>query len=148
MNIDIRPILAFILVVILTILLFSCKAKETTTEGTILIDKIKTNSFNIKSEPIKTVYTFDLVCDSLGNIRNRNFENTSGNNNARLIIENNKLRAELKTGQSQIKTDTIYKTKYKDVYKNKKVVRYKVSPWHWLGHLIALIIIFLVWKYF
>ena len=148
MNIDIRPILAFIFVVLLTLLLFACKAKETTTEGTILIDKIKTNSFNIKSEPIETVYTFDLICDSLGNIRNRNFENTSGNNNARLIIENNKLRAELKTGQSQIKTDTIYKTQYKDVYKNKKVVRYKVSLWHWLGHLIALIIIFLVWKFF
>ena len=148
MNIDIRPILAFILVLILSILLCSCKAKETTTKRTVLIDTMQKKSYNIKSKPINTVYTFDLVCDSLGNIRNRNFENTSGNNNAKLIIENNKLRAELKTGQSQIKTDTIYKTQYKDVYKNKEVVRYKVSPWHWLGHLIAILIIFLVWKYF
>jgi len=133
---------------ILFLLQFGCKAKEKTIERTTISDTLKTISIDYKSKPIETIYTFDLVCDSLGNIRNRTFENTSGNNNAKLIIENNQLKAKLKTGESQFKVDTIYKTKFKDVYKDKEIVRYKVSPWHWLGHLIALIVIYLVWKFF
>ena len=133
---------------ILFLLLFSCKSKQTTTERTILSDTLRTVQLETKTKPIDINYKFDLKCDSLGNVTAVDFNQTSGENTANLKIKNNQLLAQLKVAETSNKIDTIYKTKFKYIYKDKEVIRYKVSPWHWLGHLIGLIIIYLVWKFF
>ena len=149
MNIDIRPILAFILVVILTILLFACKAKETTTERTYVSDTLKTVSLNYKSKPIDSNYTIDLICDTItGEVKPIYIKESSGDNLAELQIINNQLRAKLKTAESNTKIDSTYQSKDKEVNESKKTIIYRTPIWHWLAHVIAILIIFLIWKYF
>ena len=149
MKIDLNK-LGFILLIasILFLLLFSCKAKEKSIERTYVSDTLKTVQFETKTKPIDINYKFDLTCDSLGNVKPINFNQSSGDNLANLKIKNNQLLAQLKVAETNNKIDTIYKTRFKNVYKDKEVIRYKVSAWHWLGHLIALVIIYLVWRFF
>lgn len=130
---------------ILIALLFSCTAKKTTTERTQISDTLIRTSLEYKSKPISNNYVIDLVCDTVtGKVKPVNFSETSGNNYASLLIENNQLKAKLRTGESEKKIDTIYKTKFKDVYKDREVVRYKTPFVHWVIHFIFLL--FIVWR--
>ena len=127
--------------------LISCNAKKSTTERTILSDTLKTISLTYKTKPIQTNYTFDLVCDTItGKIRNVNFKDSSGDNSASLIIENNQLKARLNVAETESKTDTIYKSVFKDVHKDREVVRYKTAFWHWILHLLLVILLALKLK--
>jgi len=132
--------------ILIVLLLFSCKAKETTIERTKQSDTLITKSFNYKSKPITTNYDIELECDSLGNIRQVDFNETSGQNKASISIKENKLLASLKTGLSETKVDTIYKTEFKDVYRDKEIIRYKTHPYHWIAHLLAILIIIIILK--
>ena len=137
-------------ILFLILLVLGCNAKKSTTERTITSDTLRTVRLDYKSKPIETNYTIDLICDTItGKVKPINVGNTSGNNYANLIIENNQLKAKLRTGESQYKIDTIYRTQFKDVYKDREVVRYKTPLWHWCLHLILLgVIIWRLKKYF
>ncbi len=133
--------------ILIVLLLLSCKAKETTIERTKQSDTLITKSFNYKSKPIKTTYNIDLECDSLGNIRQVDFKETSGQNKASISIKENKLLASLKTGVSETKVDTIYKTEYKDVYRDKEIIKYKTPFWMWLAIICLILIILLLLRF-
>jgi len=133
--------------ILIVLLLFSCKAKETTIERTKQSDTLITKSFNYKSKPITTNYDIELECDSLGNIRQVDFKETSGQNKASISIKENKLLASLKTGVSEIKVDTIYKTEFKDVYRDKEIIRYKTPLWMWLTIICLSLIILLLLRF-
>lgn len=132
---------------ILSLLLLGCKSKETIVERTKTSDTLINKSFDYVSQPIKTTITIDDICDSLGNVRKFNQIETSGENKANIYTKDNKLNIDLLTGLSRFKTDTIYKTKYKDVYKDRRVTRYKTNPWHWVVHLASIIIVFIIVKF-
>jgi len=88
-----------------------------------------------------------LECDSLGNIRQVDFKETSGQNKASISIKENKLLARLKTGVSETKVDTIYKTEFKDVYRDKEIIRYKTPLWMWLTIICLSLIILLLLRF-
>jgi len=133
--------------ILIVLLLFSCKAKEKTIERTKQSDTLITKSFNYKSKPITTNYNIELECDSLGNIRQVDFKETSGQNKASISIKENKLLARLKTGVSETKVDTIYKTEFKDVYRDKEIIRYKTPLWMWLTIICLSLIILLLLRF-
>ena len=133
--------------ILIVLLLFSCKAKETTIERTKQSDTLITKSFNYKTKPITTNYDIELECDSLGNIRQVDFKETSGQNKASISIKENKLLASLKTGVSETKVDTIYKTEFKDVYRDKEIIRYKTPLWMWLTIICLSLIILLLLRF-
>ena len=133
--------------ILIILVLFSCKAKETTIEHTKQSDTLITKSFNYKSKPITTNYDIELECDSLGNIRQVDFKEISGQNKASISIKKNKLLASLKTGVSETKVDTIYKTEFKDVYRDKEIIRYKTPLWLWLTIICLSLIILLLLRF-
>jgi hypothetical protein len=128
-------------------LLIGCKAKETTVERTQTSDTLITKSFEYVSQPIETNYTFSIECDSLGNVKEIKTFESSGLNSASVKLENNQLDLRLITGMSQSKTDTIYKTKYKDKYKTNDVVRYKTPLWMWLTIIFLVLVIILLLRF-
>ena len=135
----------YILLVIL--LLSSCKAKETTVERTQTSDTLISKSFEYVSKPIETKYTFSIECDSLGNVKEIKTFESSGLNSASVKLKNNQLDLRLITGMSQSKTDTIYKTKYKDVLKTSDVVRYKTPLWMWITIILQTLVIILLFRF-
>ena len=135
----------YILLVIL--LLSSCKAKETTVERTQTSDTLISKSFEYVSQPIETKYTFSIECDSLGNVKEIKTFESSGLNSASVQLKNNQLDLRLITGMSQSKTDTIYKTKYKDVLKTSDVVRYKTPLWMWITIILQTLVIILLFRF-
>jgi len=148
MKIDLDKIGWIALLISLCLLaLFSCKAKKEVTKTTNKSDTLITRSFDYVSKPIDTNYTIELECDSLGNVRNVNQKQTSGDNSASLVIENNQLKARLQTAQSQIKVDTIYRTKFKTKTVTDLEVRYKTPLWHWFAHALSIIIIFILIRF-
>jgi hypothetical protein len=148
MKIDLDKIGWIALLISLCLLvLFSCKAKKEVTKTTNKSDTLIIRSFDYISKPIDTKYTIDLECDSLGNVRNVNQNQTSGDNSASLVIENNQLKARLQTAQSQITVDTIYKTKYKTKKIKDLEIRYRTPLWHWFAHALSLIIVFILIRF-
>ena len=128
-------------------LLIGCKAKETTVERTRTSDTLITKSFEYVSQPIETKYTFSIECDSLGNVKEIKTFESSGLNSASVQLKNNQLDLRLITGMSQSKTDTIYKTKYKDVLKTSDVVRYKTPLWMWITIILQTLVIILLFRF-
>ena len=135
----------YILLVIL--LLYSCKAKETTVERTQTSDTLISKSFEYVSKPIETKYTFSIECDSLGNIKEIQTFESSGLNSASVKLENNQLDLRLITGISESKTDTIYRTKFKDKFKTVDLVRYKTPLWMWITILLQTLVIILLFRF-
>jgi hypothetical protein len=128
-------------------LLIGCKAKETTVERTQTSDTLISKSFEYVSKPIETEYTFSIECDSLGNVKEIKTFESSGLNSASVKLKNNQLDLRLITGMSQSKTDTIYKTKYKDVLKTSDVVRYKTPLWMWITIILQTLVIILLLRF-
>ena len=128
-------------------LLIGCKAKETTVERTRTSDTLITKSFEYVSQPIETNYTFSIECDSLGNVKEIKTFESSGLNSASVKLKNNQLNLRLLTGISEQKTDTIYKTKYKDVLKTSDVVRFKTPLWMWITIISLILLIILMLRF-
>ena len=128
-------------------LLIGCKAKETTVERTQTSDTLISKSFEYVSKPIETKYTFSIECDSLGNVKEIKTFESSGLNSASVQLKNNQLDLRLLTGISQSKTDTIYRTQFKDVLKTSDVVRYKTPLWMWLTIISLILLIILLLKF-
>ena len=144
-------IIATIIVILTSLLIFSllssCKSKKVSKERTELSDTLQTKSFEYVSRPITTNYELGLECDSLGNVRDISKKETSGDNVFDLQIKNNQLQVKQKTGESRIKTDTIYKTKFKEKIVSDEVVKYRSPIWHYYVHVLSGVVI-LVLLYF
>ena len=128
-------------------LLIGCKAKETTVERTRTSDTLITKSFEYVSQPIETNYTFSIECDSLGNVKEIKTFESSGLNSASVKLKNNQLDLRLITGMSQSKTDTIYRTQFKDKFKTVDLVRYKTPLWMWLTIISLVLVIILLLRF-
>jgi hypothetical protein len=128
-------------------LLIGCKAKETTVERTRTSDTLISKSFEYVSQPIETNYTFSIECDSLGNVKEIKTFESSGLNSASVKLENNQLDLRLITGMSQSKTDTIYRTEFKDKFKTVDLVRYKTPLWMWLTIISLVLVIILLLRF-
>ena len=128
-------------------LLIGCKAKETTVERTRTSDTLITKSFEYVSQPIETKYTFSIECDSLGNVKEIKTFESSGLNSASVQLKNNQLDLRLITGMSQSKTDTIYRTQFKDKFKTVDLVRYKTPLWMWLTIISLVLVIILLLRF-
>jgi uncharacterized protein YcfL len=128
-------------------LLIGCKAKETTVERTQTSDTLISKSFEYVSKPIETKYTFSIECDSLGNVKEIKTFESSGLNSASVKLKNNQLDLRLLTGMSQSKTDTIYRTQFKDKYKTNDVVRYKTPFWMWITIILQTLVIILLFRF-
>ena len=135
----------YILLVIL--LLSSCKAKETTVERTQTSDTLISKSFEYVSKPIETKYTFSIECDSLGNVKEIQTFESSGLNSASVKLKNNQLDLRLITGISERKTDTIYMTKSVDKFKTVDLIRYKTPLWMWLTIISLVLVIILLLRF-
>ena len=144
-------LIAVIITVLLGFFLFmlldSCKSKKVSTERTQISDTLKTKSFEYVSRPITTNYELGLECDSLGNVRDISKKETSGDNVFDLQIKNNQLQVKQQTGESRIKTDTIYKTKFKEKIVSDEIVKYRAPVWHYYVHVLSGVVI-LVLLYF
>ena len=144
-------LIAVIITVLLGFFLFmlldSCKSKKVSTERTQISDTLKTKSFEYVSRPITTDYQLGLECDSLGNVREVSKKETSGDNVFDLQIKNNQLQVKQQTGESRIKTDTIYKTKFKEKTVSDEIVKYRAPVWHYYVHVLSGVVI-LVLLYF
>jgi len=144
-------LIAVIITVLLGFFLFmlldSCKSKKVSTERTQISDTLKTKSFEYVSRPITTDYQLGLECDSLGNVREVSKKETSGENVFNLQIKNNQLQVKQQTGESRIKTDTIYKTKFKEKIVSDEIVKYRAPVWHYYVHVLSGVMI-LVLLYF
>ena len=135
-------IFAFLTAICFALCLLGCKSSEKTTQTTSRSDTLITKSLDYTSRPIDTNYDIQLRCDTVtGKVKPVSQKQTSGSNSASLVIENNRLKAKLQTGQSKIKSDTIYKTRYKTKTKTSEIVRNVTPAWHWWAHLISLITI-------
>ena len=128
-------------------LLIGCKAKETTVKRTQTSDTLITKSFEYVSQPIETNYSFSIECDSLGNVKEIKTFESSGLNSASVKLENNQLDLRLITGMSQSKTDTIYRTQFKDKFKTVDLIRYKTPLWMWLTIISLVLVIILLLRF-
>ena len=128
-------------------LLIGCKAKETTVKRTQTSDTLITKSFEYVSQPIETNYSFSIECDSLGNVKEIKTFESSGLNSASVQLKNNQLDLRLLTGISQSKTDTIYRTEFKDKFKTVDLVRYKTPLWMWLTIISLVLLIILLLRF-
>ena len=128
-------------------LLIGCKAKETTVERTQTSDTLISKSFEYVSQPIETNYTFSIECDSLGNVKEIKTFESSGLNSASVKLQDNQLDLRLITGMSQSKTDTIYRTQFKDKFKTVDLIRYKTPLWMWLTIISLVLVIILLLRF-
>lgn len=112
---------------VIVFLFIGCTAKRTTTEK--IVERQATKSFEYVSNPISTQIVIEEICDTLGKLRKFTKVEASGVNTASVKTKDNRLYLDLLTGISQTKTDTIYKTEYRDV--KSEVVRYKIPFWVW-----------------
>ena len=128
-------------------LLIGCKEKETTVERTQTSDTLISKSFEYVSKPIETKYTFSIECDSLGNVKEIKTFESSGLNSASVKLQDNQLDLRLITGMSQSKTDTIYRTQFKDKFKTVDLIRYKTPLWMWLTIISLILLIILLLRF-
>lgn len=149
MKLNLYPLFLLLLIALMSLfLLFGCNAKKSTVKHTRINDTLIRTSLTYKSKPIETNYTIDLVCDTItGKVKPINFKETSGDNSASLLIENNKLKAQLKVAETNNKTDTIYLSKEKENFESKNIVRYKTPLWMWVVIILEGIIIFLLFRF-
>ena len=84
--------------------------------------------------------------DAVGSLKNDCFDIVF-NSEDRLIRRTYELDLRLLTGMSQSKTDTIYKTKYKDVLKTSDVVRFKTPLWMWITIILQTLVIVLLFRF-
>jgi hypothetical protein len=147
MKINTNPFDWLLIGFLLCLLLLGCKSKETTLERTKTSDTLITKSFKYVSQPIQTTITIDEICDSLGNVRKFTQVETSGTNKAKVTTKDNQLFIDLLTAKSETKTDTIYKTEYVDVYKDKEIVKYKTPLWMWLTIICLSLLILLLLRF-
>ena len=132
---------------LITLLLLGCKAKETTVERTQTSDTLISKSFEYVSKPIETKYTFSIECDSLGNVKEIKTFESSGLNSASVKLKDNQLDLRLLTGMSERKTDTIYRTEFKDKFKTVDLVRYKTPLWMWITIVLQTLVIILLFRF-
>ena len=129
------------------LILAGCKAKKETTT----VDKerilIENKTVDYISSPIETTLYFPDICED--DLKPRKlFTEQRGNNSAKVYKDSlNRLRIDLKTGFSQIKTDTIYRDREKIVEVKDLEVRYRTPLWHWLAHIISILIIFILIRF-
>jgi len=143
----IAVIITVLVGIILFLLLDSCKSKKVSTERTELSDTLQTTSIEYVSRPITTNYQLGLECDSLGNVREVSKKETSGENVFDLQIKNNQLQVKQQTGESRVKTDTIYKTKFKEKIVSDEVVKYRSPIWHYYVHILSGIVILILFYF-
>ena len=143
----IAVIITVLVGIILFLLLDSCKSKKVSTERTELSDTLQTTSIEYVSRPITTNYQLGLECDSLGNVREVSKKETSGENVFDLQIKNNQLQVKQQTGESRVKTDTIYKTKFKEKIVSNEVVKYRSPVWHYYVHILSGLVILILFYF-
>ena len=136
------------IIIILLFFLVSCRSKQTYTKQSRIVDTLVKVEFQSISKPINSIVDFRLKCDSLGNIPDINYKTKSGKNKANISIKNNRLNVGVETAESKVKIDTIYKTKFIEKKQEKEDIRYRTPFWHWIAHILAVIIIFVAIKYF
>jgi len=143
----IAVIITVLVGIILFLLLDSCKSNKVSTERTELSDTLQTTSIEYVSRPITTNYQLGLECDSLGNVREVSKKETSGENVFDLQIKNNQLQVKQQTGESRVKTDTIYKTKFKEKIVSNEVVKYRSPVWHYYVHILSGLVILILFYF-
>lgn len=143
MKLNLYPLFLLSLIALMFfLLLVGCKSKKSITERTKISDTLIRTSLTYKSAPIETNYVIDLVCDTItGEVKPVNFKETSGDNLASLIIENNQLKAKLKVAETENKTDTIYQVKEVEKEKTEDTLRYRTPLWHWWAHALSILLI-------
>jgi hypothetical protein len=98
------------------------------------------------SQPIQTTLFIDDICRDT--IARNVFKEVSGSNSASISKdEKGRLRMDLITGLSRVKTDTIYVDRFIEDKKSVEVVRYKTPLWHWFAHIVAILLIFILLKF-
>jgi len=129
-------------IIILVLILVSCGSKKTTTSVT--TSKATSTEKEYVSLPIETNYSVGLECDSLGRVKPINYLKSSGLNRGSVDIKYNRLNVRLLTGQSVY--NSLKTTSDTSIEDKEEIVRYKVSHWHWVFHLLAGVFIFLLIK--
>lgn len=142
MKIDFNQIMLIILLGLLFLVaIVSCRSTKKTTDKIRVNDTLLQKTFETKSEPIMTSYDFKLDIDKeTMKFKPINIFESSGVNSASVRLKDQRLNIDLVTGASQIKVDTIYKTKYVDKIKTSEVVKFRTPSWMWIA-LIALAVI-------
>jgi hypothetical protein len=84
--------------------------------------------------------------DAVGSLKNDCFDIVF-NSEDRLIRRTYELDLRLLTGMSQSKTDTIYRTQFKDKFKTVDLVRYKTPLWMWLTIISLVLVIILLLRF-
>lgn len=120
--------LGSILTLIILILIASCSVTKkhtyTKSELTHIIDSVKANTITntvdtlkvfkdrVITKEIQSVIEVQVDCDSLGNVKDVNYNVKSGNNQFKAFIKNNKLSLSIKLDS----VSNIYESKYKSKY--------------------------------
>jgi hypothetical protein len=129
-----------------TIWFFGCTAKKTTTSERTEKETFVQRSYNYVSQPIQTTLFIDDICRDT--IARDVFKEVSGSNSASISKDDKgRLRMDLITGLSRVKTDTIYVDRFIEVDNSVELVRYKTPFWHWWAHIVAILLIFILWRF-
>lgn len=131
---------------VIVFLLLGCTAKKTTIEKVVDRDTIQTKSFKYVSQPISTSIVIDDICNEIGKPRAFKQLETSGGNKASVRTENNTLVLDLFTGLSEKKTDTIYKSIYKDRVKEVEKVKFRTPLWLFFALIASILLNLLLLK--
>ncbi len=136
--------------IILLLILSSCKVKETTVEykDKIVRDTVYKNVTKTILKPIRDTLLIEEPCDTNGVLKP--FKTTLKNEKATIVIENIKgnIKATVDIDSILQVKEQEYKSKYKSKVEIKEVeiVKYKVPFYHWLIHIICGLVIFLLLK--
>jgi hypothetical protein len=126
----------------------SCNAKKVVTEYK---DRIVKDTI-IQTKTIKEVERFtdtlriESPCDSLGNLRPFKQLIKTKQGNISLTGINNVITQEIDLKGYKDQLEQTYKTKYENFTKNynKETVKYKISFYHWLIHIICGLLIYIL----
>jgi hypothetical protein len=141
-----------LILICLSILIFSCAAKkETTDKETVYITKTDTVKFEkivTKTEIVTDTVRVKVPCDEKGNIKDFSRKIKTSNGHALVYSKNGEIFAELYLGSTEnsteakekIKTEYIYKDKFKTIYKTLYTERWWLWAW-FIGSLI-----YILWK--
>jgi hypothetical protein len=128
-----------------TIWFSGCTAKKTSTSERTEKETFIQKSYDYVSQPIQTTLFIDDICRDT--IARNVFKEVSGSNSASISKdEKGRLRMDLITGLSRVKTDTIYVDRFVEIDNSVEVVRYKTPLWHWFAHIVAILLIFILLK--
>ena len=129
-----------LLYILIILSLISCNAKKTSTTKIVERDTLRSASTKYVSRPIKSTFYFPDICDTTGVYRRFKQTETSGENKANISFRDNALFLELLTGQSEKKTDTIYKYVYRGKQVSDDELRYKTPFWMWVALFLSILI--------